>query len=448
MANKYKVLTIDGMTCINCQNKIERKLNKTDGIVEAHVSFSNGKAEVRYLPQKIDLSRIERIIEDLGYSVRHHETDRKSLILRDAIILIIIGLLFVLFQQSGLLNMLVPSRLADSKMGYGMLFVVGLLTSVHCIAMCGGINLAQSIGNTDSSKIIMGPLLYNAGRVISYTMIGFFLGLIGMIATGGTGMGIPVILQGILKILAGGLMVIIGINMLNIIPGLRKFQLHLPQSLFLRISHIRKKVSSSFIIGLLNGFMPCGPMLSMQIIALGTGNPLTGAMSMFVFSLGTVPLMMGLGAFISALGKRYSKIVMNVGAILVVVLGLAMFTQGGSLSGLNSIIAGNFAAPSENVQDTAVISETGDEQIVYSKLDFGTYPEITVYSGIPVKWVISVPEEVINGCNSRMILSEYDISHDFTPGENIIEFTPGEEGTVQYTCWMGMINGKIEIIKG
>ena len=94
----------------------------------------------------------------------------------------------------------------------------------------------------------------------------------------------------------------------------------------------------------------------------------------------------------------------------------------------------------------AEISESGDVQYVSSELDFGSYPEITVYSGIPVKWTINVPEEVINGCNYKMILSAYGITHEFTPGENVIEFTPGESGTVQYTCWMGMINGKINII--
>lgn len=85
-------------------------------------------------------------------------------------------------------------------------------------------------------------------------------------------------------------------------------------------------------------------------------------------------------------------------------------------------------------------------QYVESNLDFGTYPEITVYTGIPVKWTINVPEEVINGCNYKMIVKTYGITHEFTPGKNVIEFTPGEPGTVQYTCWMGMIYGEINVV--
>lgn len=83
-----------------------------------------------------------------------------------------------------------------------------------------------------------------------------------------------------------------------------------------------------------NGMMPCGPLQSMQIVALASANPFAGALSMLAFSLGTVPLMLGLGSFVAMLGKRLSAKVMETGAVLVVVLGLAMLSQGGNLSGL------------------------------------------------------------------------------------------------------------------
>ena len=53
--------------------------------------------------------------------------------------------------------------------------------------------------------------------------------------------------------------------------------------------------------------MPCGPLQSMQIVALACQNPFSGALSMFLFSLGTVPLMLGLGSLVSILGKRFAK---------------------------------------------------------------------------------------------------------------------------------------------
>lgn len=452
MAMERKVLFIEGMTCINCQNRIEQALRNTAGISAAHVSYGKGQAEIEFDNEILSIDHIIAVIQELDYTVVKKRKNDHLSILSSIGTLAIIILLYYLLQRFGILNLLVPSMLADSKMSYGMLFIIGLLTSVHCIAMCGGINLSQCIpirdgdsGSGLENKIFVPSLLYNTGRVISYTIIGFLLGGIGMLLTGGDGTGIPMILQGVLKIIAGLFMVIMGINMLGIIPVLRKFQIKVPQKLANKISRKRRRENRPFFVGMLNGLMPCGPLQSMQIIALGSGNPISGAAAMLMFSLGTVPLMLGFGSMVSALGKKYTQIVMRVGCILVVVLGLAMLSQGVSLSGINMNRIGT--APGGTAElNVAEIAASGDIQYVESDLDFGSYPEITVYSGVPVKWTINVPEEVINGCNYKMILSVYGITHEFTPGENVIEFTPGEPGVVQYTCWMGMINGKINII--
>ena len=92
-----------------------------------------------------------------------------------------------------------------------------------------------------------------------------------------------------------------------------------------------------------------------------------------------------------------------------------MLSQGVGLAGMNPV---RISQGSHNTAefDTAVIAQSGDIQYVESNLDFGTYPEITVYTGIPVKWTINVPEEVINGCNYKMIVKTYGITHEFTPG--------------------------------
>lgn len=94
-------------------------------------------------------------------------------------------------------------------------------------------------------------------------------------------------------------------------------------------------------------------------------------------------------------------------------------------------------------ESEAVSEEKTDVQIVQSTLSGGRYPNITVKAGTPVRWIIDVPKGALNGCNYRMVLRAYGISHTFSEGENVIEFTPEETGTVNYTCWMGMIRGKI-----
>jgi plastocyanin domain-containing protein len=86
-------------------------------------------------------------------------------------------------------------------------------------------------------------------------------------------------------------------------------------------------------------------------------------------------------------------------------------------------------------------------QIVNSTLSGGRYPAITVQRGIPVKWTIDAPAGSINGCNNRLIIREYGIEHRFTPGENVIEFTPARTGRFSYSCWMGMIRSSITVVE-
>ena len=92
------------------------------------------------------------------------------------------------------------------------------------------------------------------------------------------------------------------------------------------------------------------------------------------------------------------------------------------------------------------VTENG-VQIVRSTLQPGSYPDITVRVGEPVKWMIDAARENINGCNNRIIIHEYGIEYTFREGENIIEFTPEETGSFSYSCWMGMIYGNITVTK-
>lgn len=442
-----KRLNIGGMTCIGCQNKIQKKLQNTVGIKKVTVSYTAGTAEITYDGSVISLKDIKKVIEKLDYTVLPDSTGKGVDITHTISILVLIIWLYMMLQRFGILNRLAPSQLADTNMGYGMLFVIGLITSVHCIAMCGGINLSQSIprkavaGNSRFSAFLP-TFLYNLGRVISYTFIGFLLGFVGMVLGGDSQTGLSTMLQGILKIIAGAVMVIMGINMLGLFPRLRKLTPRMPKFLAAKLAGKRGNSRQPLIVGLLNGLMPCGPLQSMQIVALASGNPFTGALAMFFFSLGTVPLMLGLGSMVAALGKKFTKTVMNVGAVLVVVLGLAMLSQGSSLSGFGVTIGNGTATASA---DSATTTEEG-VQVVESTLFAGRYPNITVQAGIPVKWIIDAPEGSITGCNYKMLAKDFDIAYTFQTGENIIEFTPKEAGTYQYSCWMGMIRGNIFVV--
>ncbi len=311
--------------------------------------------------------------------------------------------------------------------------------------MCGGINLSQCAGcngceNDNISSKLKPSFLYNLGRVISYTILGGFVGALGSVFS------LSLKGKSIISLLAGVFMIIMGINMLGVTPKLRKIMPRLPKSLTDKIDS-KKNDKGPFIVGLLNGFMPCGPLQAMQLYALGTGSFITGALSMFIFSVGTVPLMFAFGAFSSILSSKFTKQMMKISAMLVIILGIVMGNRGFSLSGIN--IADAVLSPfginlsQSNKTANAVIKD--GYQTVTTKLESGRYQPIKVYAGVPLKWSIAAEKGTLNGCNNEIIIPAYGKQQKLELGENIIEFTPTQTGTITYTCWMGMISSTITV---
>ena len=441
-----KTLRISGMTCISCQNKIENKLRSTAGVHSADVSYNKGIAAVAFDTDLVTLKDIEQVIGSLDYEVLADEKPAANG-KRAAAMLIIVMAAYMLLRQLGLMDIFNIFPTAEAGMGYGMLFVIGLLTSVHCVAMCGGISLSQCIPQHAAespalkSAALRPSFLYNLGRVISYTVIGAVVGALGSVISFTGAM------RGIVQLLAGVFMVIMGVNMLGVFPGLRKFTPRMPRVFSRRINTEKGKSNSPLIVGLLNGLMPCGPLQAMQIYALSTGSPVKGALSMLLFSLGTVPLMFALGALSTILTKRFTRKVMTAGAALVVILGITMFSQGWTLSGL-SVLSLNIGTGTQAVAstDSDLVVDDG-YQIVNSTLSSNSYPAITVAAGTPVRWIIDAPKGSINGCNDTMIIPEYGVEYAFQTGENIIKFTPDKAGIFQYSCWMGMIRSTITVVE-
>ncbi|GHU22090.1 heavy metal-associated domain-containing protein [Spirochaetia bacterium] len=474
---KTETIHIGGMTCVNCQNRIEKKLKSTVGVEDATVNYSTGTATVTWNPSVVTFNEIKAAVETLDYTVlKEPVPDAVAPVTEIIGTLVIILSLYVLLRGLGISTISSAFPLAEAGMGYGMLFVIGLITSVHCIAMCGGINLSQTLGGGSlplaptlrvsatpspggstpkplfNPAVLFPSVLYNAGRVISYTTVGIIVGALGSVIT------ISGRFQGIVQLAAGVFMVIMGINMLGIFQGavgtfLRRFNLSMPKIFAKKIDEQKAGNKNPLIIGLLNGLMPCGPLQAMQLYALSTGSPIAGGISMFLFSMGTVPLMFGIGALGSVLSKKFSHRVMKVGAILVTVMGMTMFTYGWGLSGfsfdfVDKAVAAINPIASKTGGDGAFapVIENG-VQIVNSTLSGGRYPAITVQAGIPVKWTINAPQGSINGCNNRMIVREYGIEHSFSPGENLVEFTPTKTGKFSYSCWMGMIRSSITVVE-
>jgi sulfite exporter TauE/SafE/copper chaperone CopZ len=449
---RTKTLRVADMTCVSCERKIEKKLKGTAGVLDAKAGFSDGSVQVTYRAPAIDIDAIEKLIEGLDYHIAKEERRRRTSDTVARVIWISIALyeLYDILDRFELLNIFYNFPEARAGMGYGMLFMVGLLTSVHCVAMCGGINLSQSLSNLASPSmpramkflVIRSGFLYNLGRVVSYTLIGGLVGTLGAVVSPSESF------RGMIQLIAGVFMVIMGLNMLNVFPWLRRFTPRMPKIFADKIR--AGKNNGPLLIGLLNGFMPCGPLQAMQLYALSTGSFVRGALSMLVFSAGTLPLMFGLSALSSILSKKFTRGMMTVGAAMVVVMGVAMFGNGMSLTGFSfdSASTPGGGAASAILQPEPGQVDGGFVQLVRTELKSGRYEPIKVQVDVPVRWTIRAKPGTINGCNNRITIPEYDrLQKKLELGDNIVEFTPKRTGTFTYTCWMGMIRGQITVVE-
>ena len=456
---KELFVRISGMTCAHCESRVAKAAKSVSGVKTASASFSRGILTVSYDPKQADeatlVAALESAINASGYRFRGMVTKPQQLSKVVPIAIILLALYLILRYTVGFdFFGFIPK--IDSTISLSALFVTGLLTSVHCVAMCGGINLSQSVGTGESGKNRMrNPLLYNLGRVISYTLIGAIVGGIGSV------LFLSETLKAILLSLAALGMLLMGLSMLGWLPWW--LTPRMPRFLSVRFGKAGAG-KGPLVVGLLNGLMPCGPLQAMQLYALATGSALTGALSMLLFSLGTVPLMLGAGVAFSLLKGKFTRAVARVGAVLVLCFALIMAFNATALIGAKGAPEANTPpvatpAPSAPAGDeTAALIKKALEkgyipalvgdgvQTVEAELDRARYPFIIVEKGVPVEFTITAKKGSITGCNASVALPSYGLEQALEEGENLISFTPDQEGLVSYTCWMGMVQGKILVV--
>ena len=149
------------------------------------------------------------------------------------------------------------------------------------------------------------------------------------------------------------------------------------------------------------------------------------------------------------------------GSVLaVVLLGIVLFSgctrssgsTGGSAINSNSSQSQSSSAdqtvtaqPSTSSSAAKAIVNDGI-QIVSTTLDRGIYDPIIVQTGIPVKWTITANDGDLNSCNNKMLIRSYGVEQKLLVGENVVEFTPTKAGTINYSCWMGMVGSTITVV--
>jgi sulfite exporter TauE/SafE/plastocyanin domain-containing protein/copper chaperone CopZ len=435
-------IKVGNMVCTSCESLITDKIKDLGGILEVKASYKKSSVFVKFDDSLCSYAKICSAIENAGYSIETELTKDNNKKDKPSEYLSIIGIILIAFiiirlsQNSGAFDM--SSKLGENTT-YLMLFVVGLLTSLHCVGMCGGIMMSQSITIAKSKAASLKPsIMYNAGRVVSYTILGGIVGALGSVFS------LNLTTQASIAIIAGIFMVIMGFNMAGF-SAFRGITLKLPWSK----CNSKKSGSTPFVVGLLNGFMPCGPLQTMQLYALASGSAVKGATSMFIFAIGTVPLMLGFGLMANLMSQSNTKKLLKFSGVIVIVLGIVMANRGLTLFGVNlspmALMSGKVS--SENVQATDANKAkivNGVQEVRITADASGYNPNVVfVQKGIPTKFIVE--GKTITSCNNEIIIPTMNIRKKLSKGENIIEFTPGDKD-INYSCWMGMISGLIKVV--
>lgn len=425
-----QTLKIEGMHCNSCSQLIENNLR--DKVNKISVSYAKGIAEIDFDETKITENQIRKKIKKLGYEVvekdKRSNWNRFSWIFITAIAALVIYSLFIGFDFS----MGVKMPQIGENTNLILLFAVGLLTGFHCISMCGGFIVSYTTKNAlKGHKSFTQHLVYGIAKVFSYALIGGIFGLIGGFISFNTQ------IRGWVAILAGIFMIFYALSMFGI-KFFRKFQVN-PKFMTKAAS---KAPSNPYLgplfVGLLTGlFIACGPLQAMYLYAIGLGSFKTGAISLAVFGIGTLPVLLGFGSLVTVISQKTTGRILKISAIIVLILGLIMVNTGLAITG-NTYDIQSIKTKITGSNNGAVISN-GIQEINMTIDGTNWYPKVFVLKNeVPVKWTIygnALP------CATEIFVRDYGLDIKLKLGANVVEFTPNKTGIIKWACWMGMVSG-------
>ena len=213
----------------------------------------------------------------------------------------------------------------SSQFSYWAAFMVGILGSGHCIGMCGGL-----VSGCFMKLQAKGPwpyAAYHVSRIAIYAGVGLVAALLGtvLVASGMTGLA-----QGVLQILAGAIVILLGLDLLGVSP-IRNTYGFAPMA-WLRRQFVtasqRGPVLGAAISGAINGLMPCSMTMAMAVKATTAASPPEGMLLMLAFGAGTLPSMLFASVLFGKLGPKLRGGLQKLAALFVIALGVSTLWQG------------------------------------------------------------------------------------------------------------------------
>src|SRR3989344_275247 len=452
MENENKIkkvkLKIKGMHCASCELLIERELSKINGVREVKADQAMGTAQLR-CAKRPSLSELNQAVNKYGYTVFDPSLgnippasdDKKEHLETGAIFLIVVAGYFILRGLK-----LAPEIAISDTMSYGFVFLLGLTAAVStCIAVTGGLLLACAARYSKQNPNLSGVekfkpfALFNVGRIASYTLLGGLLGSFGSFFSYSPSF------TGFVTMVVSVVMLILGLQILGIFPLVSKLQPKIPKFIGHKIEALNEngRLQAPFVLGALTFFLPCGFTQALQLYVLTRGSFAVGAITMFMFSLGTLPALMSLGVISSFVKGRVHGYFLKFSGAVVVLLGLFNFNNGMVLTGVSlnlPRVTFDVNHGSEEVLGSEITGEIiNGVQVIKMRIEgLEYYPsKFTIYEGVPVEWWIDSSKA--SGCAKVITVPKLGITKYLPPDKTeSIKFTPNGEGSLAFSCSMGM----------
>ena len=289
---KQKTYTfyVNGMHCNACILMTESELTDVPYITHAKSSFKHHSVEItgnfgERSPETI-AEELSSVLIKKGYtlSVEKKTRDKNWVDFKIAIpIALAFAVLFIFLQKIGLVNLITTSNVS-----YGTAFIIGVIASLStCMAVVGGLLLSMSATFAKEGDKTKPQVLFHLGRLASF----FFLG--GVIGAIGSAFQLNQTGTFILDLFIAIIMLILGINLLDIFHSTKRLQPSMPKFLAKHALGVSKlnHTLTPLLVGIATFFLPCGFTQSMQIYTLSTGSFLKGGLTMLTFALGTLPVL-------------------------------------------------------------------------------------------------------------------------------------------------------------
>lgn len=342
-------------------------------------------------------------------------------------------------------------------------FITGLTTGgLSCLAVQGGL-LASSLEHqleTDYSSLqvkdkkrIKGKstkrkfhlaipiVLFLAAKLLAYTLLGVLLGAIGSVFQ------LNPLMRAILLIAVGLFMLGNALRILNVHPIFRYFSIEPPKFITRYIRKTSKKnktdLFTPMFLGVLTVLIPCGVTQAMMAVAIATGNPLQGGITMFSFILGTSPVFFLVAYLTMKLGSKLESFFMRFVAIIVLVLGLVTIDSGLNLIG--SPLSISYILNNSSKSNQVEVTTPSSAQLTLDVKNEGYFPRrLNALANEPIH--LNLVTQDTFSCSRDFVIPALGMQILLpATGTTPIEIPPQKPGTVlRFTCSMGMYTGQIE----